>query len=255
MATGKNNKIMVLAGKESFIIRALFNKLKEAGYDPERTEYGIDTINAKFDESIYVVLYLETHEVIDSAILTFLKDRLHDSERRCVVIGDKEEVDKVMGTVGYTRVAKTFIRPLNANDLIEFVDSEVAREAAEKRKNILIVDDDPSYMEVVRDWLKDTYRVNMASSGTQAITWLAANRADLILLDYEMPVVTGPQVLEMLRSENSMKNIPVIFLTGRSDKDSVMKVFQLKAQGYLLKTIRKDELLQKLGNFFKNGKI
>ena len=54
----------------------------------------------------------------------------------------------------------------------------------------------------------------------------------------------------MLRSDTETKNIPVIFLTGKSDKDSVMSVVSLKPEGYLLKTIDKRELLDKLEEFF-----
>ncbi|MBP5311145.1 MAG: response regulator, partial [Lachnospiraceae bacterium] len=94
----------------------------------------------------------------------------------------------------------------------------------------------------------------MANSGLQAIKWLGKNKADLILLDHEMPVTTGPQVLEMLRSDEETKNIPVIFLTGKGDKESVMAVVALKPEGYFLKTIEKDELLAKLNDFFENCK-
>ena len=63
-------------------------------------------------------------------------------------------------------------------------------------------------------------------------------------------MVSGPQVLEMLRSEPDSSSIPVFFLTGKSDKQSVMKVVALKPQNYLLKTITRDELLAELGKFF-----
>ena len=65
-----------------------------------------------------------------------------------------------------------------------------------------------------------------------------------------MPVTSGPQVLEMLRSEEETKNIPVMFLTGKSDKESVMAVVALKPEGYFLKTIGKGELMDKLEEFF-----
>ena len=54
----------------------------------------------------------------------------------------------------------------------------------------------------------------------------------------------------MLRSDDETKIIPVMFLTGKSDKESVMAVVSLKPEGYFLKTIQKDELLEKLGEFF-----
>ena len=74
-------------------------------------------------------------------------------------------------------------------------------EMGEFKKSVLIVDDDPQYLTLVREWLKSDYKVSMANSGLQAIKWLGKNKVDLILLDYEMPVTSGPQVLEMLRSD------------------------------------------------------
>ena len=90
----------------------------------------------------------------------------------------------------------------------------------------------------------------MVSSGMQAIKWLGKNKADLILLDHEMPVTSGPQVLEMLRADSETSSIPVIFLTGKGDKESVMAVVALKPEGYFLKGIQKAELLQKLQEYF-----
>ena len=118
------------------------------------------------------------------------------------------------------------------------------------RKSILVVDDDPQYLTMVREWLKGTYKVSMANSGLQAIKWLGRNKVDLILLDHEMPVTSGPQVLEMLRSDSDTSSIPVMFLTGKRDKESVMSVVALKPEGYFLKGIQKEELLEKLQEFF-----
>ncbi|MBO7633593.1 MAG: response regulator, partial [Lachnospiraceae bacterium] len=112
------------------------------------------------------------------------------------------------------------------------------------------VDDDPQYLSMVREWLKEDYNVTMANSGLQAIRWLGRNKVDLILLDHEMPVTSGPQVLEILRSEEDTKGIPVMFLTGKGDKESVMAVVALRPEGYFLKNIIKEELLEKLAEFF-----
>jgi len=103
---------------------------------------------------------------------------------------------------------------------------------------------------MVREWLKGSYKVSMANSGLQAIKWLGKNHADLILLDHEMPVTSGPQVLEMLRNDPETSSIPVMFLTGKGDKESVMKVVALRPEGYFLKTIQKEELLAKLQEYF-----
>ena len=130
--------------------------------------------------------------------------------------------------------------------------SEVA--SMEKRKSILIVDDDVSYMSMIMEWLKEKYRVSLANSGMEAITWLAGNTPDLILLDYEMPITPGPQVLQMIQSSVKTADIPVIFLTGKSDRDSILSVLALKPAGYLLKSIDKDGLNKELDEFFAKKK-
>ena len=119
----------------------------------------------------------------------------------------------------------------------------------------MIVDDDITYMRTVYEWLKGSYHVGMASSGVQAISYLAKNKADLILLDYEMPIANGPQVLSMLKNDSDTGQIPVMFLTGHGDKESVMSVVGLSPVNYLLKTIDQKTLLEKLDTYFaKAGK-
>jgi CheY-like chemotaxis protein len=93
----------------------------------------------------------------------------------------------------------------------------------------------------------------MANAGTQAVAWLATNRADLILLDYDMHVLDGPKVMEMLKSESFSSSTPVMFLTGKSDRKSVTEVISLKPADYLLKSISREKLLETLDNFFRQG--
>ena len=99
------------------------------------------------------------------------------------------------------------------------------------------------------------YEVLLAESGVAAIRAITLDRPDLILLDYEMPVCDGKQTLEMLRSEKAFADIPVIFLTGRSDPDVVRTLLSLKPAGYLLKYLKPAEIKQKIDNFFEKGKI
>ena len=148
-------------------------------------------------------------------------------------------------------ILEFFKRPLVMDDLIERVQRYIVDNTGENRKKtVLIVDDDITYMRTVYEWLKDSYHVGMASSGMQAISYLARNKADLVLLDYEMPIASGSQVLEMLKNDSETGHIPVMFLTGHGDKESVLSVVGLKPADYLLKTIDKATLLQKLETFF-----
>jgi len=103
--------------------------------------------------------------------------------------------------------------------------------------------------------LEDEYQVQLAESGVAAIRTISLDRPDLVLLDYEMPVCDGRQTLEMLRSEKSFADIPVIFLTGRSDPELVRTLLSLKPAGYLLKYLKPDDIKQKIGRFFETGRM
>ena len=118
-------------------------------------------------------------------------------------------------------------------------------------KKILLVDDSDVMLLAMKQLFANDYQVATAKSGLSAIRSITLDRPDLILLDYEMPVCDGSQVLEMIRAEEDFANIPVIFLTGRMDKESVSKVMALKPAGYLLKTLKPDEIKKNIDGFFK----
>jgi DNA-binding NarL/FixJ family response regulator len=69
-----------------------------------------------------------------------------------------------------------------------------------------------------------------------------------------MPIVDGKQVLEMIRSETEFSDVPVIFLTGKNDKKSIMGVMSLKPNGYLLKSMYPIEIIRAVDEFFSTYK-
>ncbi|MBR4760485.1 MAG: response regulator [Lachnospiraceae bacterium] len=111
------------------------------------------------------------------------------------------------------------------------------------KKNIMVVDDSAIVLRAVKAMLEDEFEVTAANSGTQAITKIGKKRPDLVLLDYEMPVCDGRQTLEMIRSEEGIKNLPVVFLTAHSDRKHINAVLGLKPAGYLLKPPVKENLI------------
>ncbi len=118
------------------------------------------------------------------------------------------------------------------------------------KKKLLVVDDSNIVRRAIRELLKKDYQVSMAKSGVSAIRSMALERPDLVLLDYNMPVCDGAQVLQMIRSETEFADIPVFFLTGRVDKASVSRVLPLKPDGYLLKSSRPAEIKQNIDQYF-----
>lgn len=110
------------------------------------------------------------------------------------------------------------------------------------RKHILVVDDDSSVLKLIKGYLSEQYDVATAINGKVAMKFLENKRTDLILLDYEMPEENGAEVLNQIRSSEKLKNLPVVFLTGVSDREKIQEVLVLKPQGYLLKPIDMERL-------------
>ena len=244
-------KMIMIGKEESFISRILIKKVLDIGVDISFVPWTVGNIDAAKDDISLISLYIDEGEKPDEVVLRFLSDIMKEKNIRMILVGEDEDLEYVRGYIPEEYIQKTFTRPVDNRAFVSAV-SEFASldDSGEIKRSVLIVDDDPQYLTMVREWLKGTYKVSMANSGLQAIKWLGKNKVDLILLDYEMPAASGPQVFSMLRSDVETKDIPIIFLTGKDDKDSVMSVLALKPEGYILKTVQKNELLSKIQEFF-----
>ncbi len=118
------------------------------------------------------------------------------------------------------------------------------------KKHIIVVDDNPVLLRNMRNMLQDKYRVSLATSAAQCMKIIGQDKPDLIILDYEMPVVDGKQTLEMIRAEADYKDVPVIFLTGIADKAHVDAVLDLKPAGYFVKPPMQTKIINAIENIF-----
>ena len=83
-----------------------------------------------------------------------------------------------------------------------------------------------------------------------ALNFLKSRTVDMILLDYEMPVLSGLEVFRTLKSEQNTQSIPVIFLTSKDDKATVMRVLEVKPVNYIVKPIHPALLQQMVDDYF-----
>ncbi|MCI9157069.1 MAG: response regulator [Lawsonibacter sp.] len=148
----------------------------------------------------------------------------------------------------------TPIQNTNAMDEVEKYLMKREQADSNTKPKILIVDDSMTIRHGMKQLLEGDYEVAMAESGVAAIRTITLNRPDLVLLDYEMPIVDGKQTLEMLRSEKSFEDIPVIFLTGRRDTATMIQVMPLKPAGYLLKDSKPADIKKEIDDFFAKMK-
>lgn len=112
---------------------------------------------------------------------------------------------------------------------------------------ILVVDDTPENVKVLGEILRDAgYGINVAMNGEQALASVSRVKPDLVLLDIMMPVMDGYEVCRRLNQNPSTKDIPVIFLSAKTETDSLVKGFDLGAVDYVTKPFQSAELLKRV---------
>lgn len=105
-------------------------------------------------------------------------------------------------------------------------------------QRLLIVDDEPSNLNLLRQILKNDYDLAFAKSGADALANVFAQNPDLVLLDVMMPGMDGYAVCERIKQDPRSSDIPVIFCTAMSDEVDEVKGFTLGAVDYITKPVR-----------------
>lgn len=109
---------------------------------------------------------------------------------------------------------------------------------------ILIVDDNPQNLQVLGRLLQEkNYEIEFAINGKAALEWLESQQFDLILLDINMPEMDGFEVCQTIRKDEKLNKVPVIFLSADSDRESILRGFELGAQDYVTKPFDSRELI------------
>jgi diguanylate cyclase (GGDEF)-like protein len=113
---------------------------------------------------------------------------------------------------------------------------------------ILVVDDSLVIRAVVRGWLEEQgYQVVEADDGVAAVERCLALTPDVVLLDIELPGLNGHEVLARLKTEPTVKDVPVVFLTKRTGMDEVLRGLREGAHDYLSKPFDPAELVARVG--------
>ena len=119
---------------------------------------------------------------------------------------------------------------------------------------ILIVDDEKNILLVFKKALQSTgYQVSTATDGVEALDKASEISPDLILLDIVLPKLNGFMVYEALKEEPKTEDIPVIFISAKSEEEDIRKAEELGAKDYLVKPIKQKELLDTVKSVLKEG--
>ena len=243
--------ILFVSEKKSFTVTSLTKLLEEQGNVVIHTSCDPSEVETVIDKARVILINAEEQNLEG---LVYVKDSVIENNKPILVFGDTNQVGDVEDVIPTHFIKKKFLRPFNVKEVADEISKYVKDDASSLMKKILVVDDSGAALRSIKGWLEEHYQVALANSGVMAIKYLATNRPDLILMDYEMPVCDGKQVLEMIRSESDFSNIPVIFLTNKNDRESVLNVSSLKPDGYLLKTMEPNQIVDAIDNFFGKKK-
>ena len=251
---------------ESFLVVAMEKTLSDAGFEVVFSHPSAHEIATVDNLPDIMIVYIEGDENKFNMMYPFLQKLLTEEgkNRYLYLIGNQVEIQAAYKIIPHMLVSGAFKRPVNSADLISqlnIICSDHAYDETESglnnidekpnKKSILLVDDDSVLLRSMQTWLSISYNVFIASSGTNTMSYLRQLKVDLILLEYAMPGLSGLEVFQILKSDPETADIPVIFLTAKDDKDTVMKVLSVKPANYLLKPIPPTILRQTVGEFFK----
>ncbi|MGN0341216.1 MAG: response regulator [Roseburia sp.] len=147
----------------------------------------------------------------------------------------------VVGSDGY------LLKPVEKQVLREKVMQVYERGQKNKnKKTILAIDDDMAFLKLVDSYLRDTYNVVIINSGKLALNYLMKHTPDLILLDYQMPLYSGTNLMSMFPKKENNERIPVVILSGAIDKEALTDFYVHKPAAVLAKPVTREVLLETL---------
>ena len=125
-----------------------------------------------------------------------------------------------------------------------------------EKMKIMVVDDNTVNLATVEQDLKDKYEVIPMISGRRAVKYLYRDKVDLILLDVQMPIMDGIETLREIRTQPNGTTVPVIFLTSKKDKGTVIEGSKLGIMDFITKPFEADDLQNRIERVFKRlGKL
>ncbi len=253
-------KILIVSSGAAFMTDTMKKGFEEAGMETFLCEPFAEMIEAYAEHVDSILLYCGEFVEEDPELLKTIGKVCEDNFLYLFAAGHPNELNAVEKQVNVSLITAEFMRPFDVKDLIAGVKAiafgEMASDsgvAVVEKKRILVCNDDNEFLQKVKEVLSTKYQVTVIQRGILAATLAEKDMPDLILLGYELPVTSGPRVMEMIRGKRKTAGIPIVFLTKHADRDTVMKVMQLKPQGYMIKSSNYEDLEASVDNFFATG--
>ncbi len=139
-----------------------------------------------------------------------------------------------------------FITPVANDDVLEWAAKATGASSVEQRKSVMVVDDDPVVLDLMKLYLGAKYKVMALNSASDALAKLKITTPDIILLDIAMPDMDGKELFRKIREIATCADIPILFQTGMAGINTVRECVKLGAAGFVIKPIQKPVLLERI---------
>lgn len=249
--------ILVIGKKGEFLTESMVNDLKWRGFNALKTESDVTEIS-KIKEEVYLYVVIVEAVVEARPILVYLRDQVFDKQLHICLICHRGDDSQILGILPKEDIAQIYYRPVNLKEVGADLERIYKRTKGEaKKKSILLIDDDAVFLKRTAGVLKGKgdFKVYMVTSGASAVLLMAKHHVDLILLDYEMPIIDGPKVYQMIKAEPDLSGIPIMFLSGHADVESVKTAVQLKPERYISKTLKAEDFVKLIKEFFQDARF
>lgn len=243
--------ILFVGDENTIVSKGIIKSLTDDGFKII-TEKDIPEFILRHRRESNLILYYPSGDTDHIKVVSsMLAEMCRDDNKTLCLTGDPVDIDAALKIHDKDSISSVYPRPVDLNrmvtDLLEYADMQAEYK---RTKNILVIDDDADFLTIIEYWLSEVYNVHCSRSGADALSYLESHRPDLILLDYEMPGMNGNKVMDRIRSNPRNEHIPIIFLTGKNDRECVIKILEKKPDGYLLKSMPREVLLDSLDRFF-----
>ena len=206
---------------------------------------GIDILKSNDIDLVLLDLYMPDMNGMD--VLAKIREDASISAVKVVILtssGMKTDVTEAIRLGALDFIKKPFFPT-------EFLDRIKKVLNIAKKDNILVVDDDKMNLAIVHKMLGIRYDVTCVSSGMDAISYLNNNVPDMILLDLHMPEMNGLEVLEKIREQDNLSDIPVVFLTADNDRKTEIDICKAGAMDFIQKPFIAEVVIQRISRILE----
>lgn len=248
-----SDNIVFIYDEPGFMVQTIIHSIEETGMTVTSINADLSEIERNQYASDIIVYFLGNVEADTKRVLKCLNGMCREDRKTLCILGETGSLKLAEETCDPGIITVSYKRPFDVRELVADLRKMLGvRVEYARRKRILLVDDDMDFLQIAYAWFDGIYDVDFVNSGKEALQYLSEKKPDLILLDHEMPKMSGYEFMSEIRRSWKTAHIPVIFLTGKDDKEGVIQILEKKPDGYLLKSTPKDQLLMSIDDFFAN---